>query len=68
MHDGGLSTIVEQELCLVEVLLFAGGQIEFGQCHLCNLMAGHHTGLSGIRSNLAADAVGIAAGDVEELR
>ena len=68
MHDSGLSTIVEQELCLVEVLLFAGGQIEFGERHLCNLMAGHHTGLTWIRSNLAADTIGIAAGDVEELR
>lgn len=47
---------------------FRRWQIEFGERHLCNLMAGHHTGLSGIRSYLAADAVGVAAGDVEELR
>ena len=68
MPDGGLSTVVEQELSLVEVLLLACGQIELGQCHLCNLMARHHAGLSGVRTYLAADAVGIAAGNVEKLR
>ena len=68
VNDSGLSTIVEQELRFVEVLLLACYQIELGQCHLSNLMTGHHTGLSRIRAYLAADAVGIAAGNVEELR
>ena len=31
-------------------------------------MTGHHAGLSGVRAYLAANAVGIAAGNVEELR
>ena len=67
MHDGGLAAIVEEELCLVEVFLVASDEIELGKSHLGNLVTRHHTSLSGIGSHLAADTVGIADGDVEEL-
>ena len=67
MHNSGLATIVEEELGLVEVFLVTCYQIEFGQCHLSNLMAGHHTGLTWIWAYLATYTVGIADGDIEEL-
>ena len=67
VHDGGLTPVVEEELGLVEVFLVAGDEIQFGECHLGNLMAGHHTRLSGIRSDLLAYHIGVADGDVEEL-
>ena len=67
MYDGGLSAIVQEELGLIEILLLAGGQIEPCQCHLGNLVSGHHTGLPRVRSHLADDTVGIALGNVEEL-
>ena len=67
MHDGGFATVVKQELGLIEVTFVAGDQVELGECHLCNLMAGHDTGLTGCGTNFTADAVCIADGNVEEL-
>ena len=67
MNDGGLATIVQQELGLVEVFLVACDQVEFGECHLCNLMTRDDAGLSGVRTNFFTYDVGIADGDVEEL-
>ena len=67
VNDGGLTAVVEEELCLVEIFLVARHEIQFGECHLCNLMSGNHASLPRVRTHLAADAVGIADGDVEEL-
>ena len=64
---GCLSTIVEEELCLVEVSLLACKYIELAESHLGNLVSWHHTHLSGLCANLTAHAVGISASDVEEL-
>ena len=63
-----LATVVEQELCLVQILLLAGSQIKAGECHFSNLVARHHTSLSRVRTNLLAHHVSIAAGNVQELR
>jgi len=65
--DGGLATIVEEELSLVEILLVARGEIEFAQGHLGNLVPGHHACLPRLGSYLTHHAVGIAYGDVQEL-
>ena len=67
MRDGGLAAIVEEELGLVEIFLVASNKIQFGKCHLGNLVTRYHTGLSWVRANLTADTVGITDGDVEEL-
>ena len=67
VHNGGLATIVEEELGLVEILLVASNQIQLSQRHLGYLMTRHHTGLSGPWSHLTANTVGIANGNVEEL-
>ena len=67
MLDGSLTTVVKEELSLIEVLLVACNEIQLGQSHLCNLMAWYDTSLSWIRSHLTADTVGIADGNVEEI-
>ena len=63
----GISTLVEEELGLVEVLLVAGDQIKFGQCHFCNLMSGDTDLLSFACTDFTAYAVGISDGDIEEV-
>ena len=63
-----LTTIVEQELGLVEVFLLTSDDIQFGQGHLGNLVTWYDAGLSFLRANLSHYTVGIALGDVEELR
>ena len=65
--DGGLATVVEQELGKVEIALLAGGQVEARHGHLGYLVTGHDTQLSGTGADLAAGHIGIAAGNVEEL-
>ena len=62
-----LATIVEQELSLVQILLFTRQHIQTGQRHLGNLVARCHTGLSRIGPHLADDAVGITLGNIQEL-
>ena len=63
----GISTLVEEELGLVEVLLVAGDQIKFGQCHFGNLMSGDTDLLSFACTDFTAYAVGISDGDIEEV-
>ena len=67
MYDGGLTTVIEEELSFVEIFLFASNKIQFGKCHLCDLMPRNHTSLTRVRADLTADTVGITDGDVEEL-
>ena len=67
MGDGRPSTVVEEELCLVEIFLVASDEVELCQRHLGYLMAWHHTCLSFARAYLTTNAVGKADGDVEEL-
>ena len=62
-----LSSIVEQELSLVQVFLLTSEYIQFAESHLGNLVSRHHTSLSAVRSHLTAHAVGISACNVEEL-
>ena len=62
-----LATIVQQELSLVQVFLFARQHIETSQGHLCNLMTRNHTSLSVLGTYLADDTIGIALGNVQEL-
>ena len=62
-----LSTIVEQELCEVQVFLLACCQIQAGHSHLCNLMTWHHTHLSGVGTHFFTSHVSIATSDIEEL-
>ena len=62
-----LSSIVEQELRLVQVFLLACQHIEFAQSHLGNLMSRNNTSLLCLWSHLAAYTVGISACNVEKL-
>lgn len=67
LFDRCLATIVEEELCLIEIFLVACSEIELAECHFGNLMSRYHASLSWVRTNLANHAVGIADSDVEEL-
>ena len=61
------AALVEEKLGHVEVFLIARGNVEFSQAHFGNLMAWHHTGLTGLVAHFAAHAVGILDGYVEEV-
>ena len=61
----GISTLVEEELGLVEVFLVSGNQIKFGKCHFGNLMSGDTDLLSFACTDFTAYAVGISDGDIE---
>ena len=63
----GISTLVEEELGLVEVFLVSGNQIKFGKCHFGNLMSGDTDLLSFACTDFTAYAVGISDGDIEEV-
>ena len=67
LTDVCLATEVEQILCLVQITLLTGESVEACECHLCYLMTQHNSCLTGSGSDLTAYAVGITAGDVEEL-
>ena len=66
VNDSGLATIVKEKLGLVEIFLITSHKVEFGKCHLCYLMSWDYTSLSWVRTNLAADTVGISDGNIEE--
>ena len=66
VYDGGLSAIVEQKFCLVEILLVARNDVELGQSHFRDLVAGHYTCLPLVGTYLATHTVGISDGNVEE--
>ena len=61
------ATEVEEELCLVEILLLAGEHIELAECHFSYLMAWNDTCLTRLWTYLTAYAVGIASSDVQKL-
>ena len=67
MYDGGLATIIEEELSLIEIFLITCYQIEFSKGHLCNLMTRYYTSLTRIRANFLADHIRITDGNIEEL-
>ena len=67
LFDGCLSTIVKEELSLVEIFLVACSEIEFAESHFGNLMSRYHASLSWVRTYLANHAVGITNGNVKEL-
>ncbi len=48
----GVSALVEEELGLVEILLFPGDEVEFG--HFCYLVSRHADKLPGARSDFPA--------------
>ncbi len=64
---GGVASLVEEELCLVEIFLVAGHEIELGKRHFGNLVSGYAYNLSGIVADFAAHTVGILDCDVEEV-
>ena len=63
----GQATTVEEVLGLVEIFTVTCHEVEFHESHLGNLMSGHTIHLPLPKSDLAADTVGIADGDVEEV-
>ncbi len=63
----GISTLVEEELGLVEVFLVSGNQIKFGKCHFGNLMSGNTDLLSLACADFTAYAVSVSDGDIEEV-
>ena len=63
---GGVATLVEEELRLLEILGLTRHKVKFCQSHLGNLMTGHTHLLIGTFANLAANAVGVGTRDVEE--
>ena len=63
----GQATTVEEVLGLVEIFTVTCHEVEFHESHLGNLVSGHTIYLPLPQSDLAADAVGIADGDVEEV-
>ena len=64
---GSVSALVEEELGLIQVFPVARHEIEPCQGHLRNLMAGYPHQLPLARPDLAAHAVGIPDGDVQEV-
>ena len=58
---------VKEELGLAKVFFIAGDNVEFGQCHLSNLMSGHSHQLAFVRPDFTAHTVGITTGYVEKL-
>lgn len=64
---GWYTTLVEEELGLVEVLLVSGDQIKFGKCHFSDLVSGNADLLSFACTDFTAYAVGISDGDIEEV-
>ena len=67
IRTAGVAAFVQEELGLVQILLVARHQVELGQCHFGNLVSRHAHHLSFAFANLAAHAVGIADGDVQEV-
>ena len=61
-----LATHVEEVLCLLEIFLVARNEIQFAETHLGYLMARHYVHLILCWTHLAAHAVGVAYGDIEE--
>ena len=65
--NGGLATIVKEELGLVKVFLVASHEVKLCQCHLCNLVSGNDTSLSWVRAYLLTYDIGITDSDIQEL-
>lgn len=68
IRTAGMSPLVKEEFCLIQVFLLPRYQIELGKRHLGNLMAGHTDLLSGTGAYLTAYAVGITDSDIQKLR
>ena len=65
--NGGLATIVKEELGLVKVFFVASHEVELCQSHLCNLVSWNDTGLSWVRAYLLTYDIGITDSDIQEL-
>ena len=61
------STLIEEKLGHIQILLVACSDVEFRQAHLCNLMTWHHAGLSRFVAHLSTYTIGILDGNVEEI-
>ena len=64
--DGGVATLVEEELGLIQIFFLACGQIKLGKSHLGNLMAWNHTCLTWLVAHFLHHAVSELARDVEQ--
>ena len=62
-----VAALVEEELRLVQILLVARHDIEFGQGHFGYLMAGHTYQLPFPRTNFTTHAVGITDGNIQKV-
>ena len=67
IRTAGMSPLVKEEFCLIQVFLLPRYQIELGKRHLGNLMAGHTDLLSGTGAYLTAYAVGITDSDIQKI-
>ena len=63
---GSISSLVEEKLRHVEILLLTGYDGQFGKSHLCNLMSGHTHHLPFTLSYLAHHTVCIVARNIQE--
>ena len=64
---GSVSTLVKEELGLVEILLLACNEVELCKSHLCDLVTRNAYNLSVALADLAAYAVSVLDGDVKEI-
>ena len=62
-----VAALVEEELRLVQILLVARHDIEFGQGHFGYLMAGHKNLLPFPRADFTTHAVGITDGNIQKV-
>ena len=62
-----VAALVEEELRLVQILAVARHNIEFGQGHFGNLMAGHKNLLPFPRADFTTHAVGITDGNIQKV-
>ena len=62
-----LTTLVEEELGLIEVFSVASGNVKLCQAHLSNLVPRHHTSLTGLITHFSTYTIRILDGNVEEI-
>ena len=62
-----LTTHIKEISCFVKVFFVFGQDIELAKSHLCYLMPGNYMRLSLVRTNLAANTIGISNGNIKEV-
>ena len=63
----GVPALIEEELCLIDVLLVTSDQVKFRQRHFCNLMSRYGNSLSRFVSYFAAYTVGVFDGYIQKV-